>query len=265
MQPIEVKLTLTATGIERGYLHVPKNVKLGLPKVKGKIKILLGKSQEQCNLTWDPKYQLIYGLTEFYKSNKVSPGNKVIIKNIKNKFRLTVEKSKDKEDISEQEAIGIIDISKLSTQAKGNIVEDRIKELILLHGNGLLNVYKPTTDTEGIDLIIVKKDAYLPLFLQIKGRYTGNNLIVQVKNKKPHDQLFIVGVYFDKETLEIKDKIALIPSKDFYKKGRAVKHKKSQYHRMDISLKNSSSARFTEYLVKKTIFVDTLIKNFLNK
>jgi len=240
---------IIAIEIELGFFRVPANGKRLLPLESGKIEVYLGESKKPLQLTWDYKNQRIYGLVNFYRRNKARPGIEAT-------------------EITEQEAEEIIDLSGLSTQAKGDIVEDRIKELVLLYGQGLLNVYKPTNDTEGIDLIIVKNGVYQPLFLQIKSNYKlhgGRNLLIQVNDKTlhAHHTLYIIGVYFDPKKLEINERIAFVPSEVVYKEGQKVKlHGTNTGHRITISLKEGSTAKFTKYLVKKTDFVNKLLEKF---
>ena len=263
---------IIAIEIELGFLRIPANGKKLLPSKSEKIKVYLGKNKNPLRLTWDYKNQRIYGLVNFYRKNRAKPGDKIIIEHLNNKsYGLIFSKATTKEiettEITRQEAEEIIDLSGLSTQAKGDIVEDRIKELILLYGQGLLNVYKPTNDTEGIDLIIVKNGVYQPLFLQIKSNYklySGRNLLIQVNDKTlhPHHTLYVVGVYFDPKKLEINEKIALIPSEIVYEKGQKVKLRNTVGHRITISLKEGSTAKFTKYLVKKTDFVNKLLEKF---
>ena len=81
--------------------------------------------------------------------------------------------------------------------SKGNIVEDRIKELIILYGQGLLNVYKPVVDNRGIDLIVIREGVFMPIFLQVKSRFNAaekETLLIDVNDKtfNPHHSFYIV-------------------------------------------------------------------------
>ena len=93
----------------------------------------------------------------------------------------------------------------------------------------------------------------------------GRNLLVQVSDKTlhPHHTLYVIGVYFNPKELEINDKLAFIPSEIVYKEGNKVKLQGSHTgHRVTISLKDGSTAKFTEYLVKKTDFVNKIFEKF---
>ncbi|KKQ31920.1 MAG: hypothetical protein US45_C0037G0014 [Candidatus Nomurabacteria bacterium GW2011_GWA1_37_20] len=277
-QKAQFEKKLIAIEIELGFLRVPKEGVGFMAPESGAVWLKLDEDKPAIQSTWNKKHQRIFGLTNFYKEKNAKPGDKVTVEFISSRsgktefYKLNLAKATlediKREEITEKEAEEIIDLSGLSSQAKGNIVEDRIKELILLYGQGLLNVYKPTNDTEGIDLIVVKNGVYQPLFLQVKSNYKlhgGRNLLVQVGDKTlhPHHTLFVAGVYFNPKELEINDKLAFIPSEVVYKEGQKVKLSGSNTgHRVTISLKDGSTAKFTEYLVKKTDFVNKLLEKF---
>ncbi|GEM_PF-707564 len=276
-QKAQFEKKLIAIEIELGFLRVPKEGVGFMASESGEV-FLTFDDKPVIKSTWNKKHQRIFGLTSFYKEKNAKPGDKIIVEFVSSgsgktefyKLHLVRTKPEDikKEEITEKEAEEIIDLSGLSSQAKGDIVEDRIKELILLYGQGLLNVYKPTNDTEGIDLIVVKNGVYQPLFLQVKSNYklrSGRNLLIQVGDRTlhPHHTLYVVGAYFSPTELEISDKIAFIPSEVVYKEGRKVKLSGSSTgRRVMVSLKYGSSARFTQYLMKKTDFVNKLLEKF---
>ncbi len=275
-QKAQFEKKLIAIEIELGFLRVPANGKEYMPSESRNIGVFW--DDKHAHVKWNVRHQRIYGLTSFYKEKNAKPGDKVYVEFIATRsgktelWKLTFLKSKsedvNKEEITEKEAEEIIDLSGLSTQAKGNIVEDRIKELILLYGQGLLNVYKPVNDTEGIDLVVVKNGKYQPLFLQVKSNYKlygGRSLLVQVGGKTltPHHTLFAVGAYFNPKELELGDKLALLPSDVVYGEGQKVKLKNGNIaYRVMISLKDGSNAKFTKYLVDKTNFVNKLLEKF---
>lgn len=263
---------LIAIEIELGFLRVPASGRQFLLPDSGEIWLNWGEGRPATKSTWNKKYQRIFGLRNFYKQNNATPGDKIIAEYLGEKtYKLKLLKIKPEEkqeQISKTEAEEIIDLSGLSSVAKGDIVEDRIKELVLLYGQGLLSVYKPSNDTEGIDLIVVKNGVYQPLFLQVKSNYKlygSGSLLVQVGEKTlhPHHTLFVVGAYFDPTKLEIYDKLALIPSEVISKKGNLVKFQNGNTgKRMTISLRDNSMGQFTEYLVNKTDFVNKLLEKF---
>lgn len=273
-QKAEIEKKLIAIEIELGFLRVPSEGKRYMLPESGTIGMFWKEGAMPVQHKWDYKNQRIYGLKGFYRENDAKPGDKVHIEFIGGTafriklLRQVIIQDTAKEEISEQEAEEIIDLSGLSSQAKGDIVEDRIKELVLLYGQGLLNVYKPTNDTEGIDLIVIKNGIYQPLFLQVKSNYKlhgGRNLLVQVADKtlNPHHTLFIVGAYFNPKELELDEKVALIPSEAMHREGTKIKLQGSHTgHRMMIPLKDGSRGKHTSYLIKKTEFVNKLLEKF---
>lgn len=269
---------LIAIEIELGFMRIPKEGLRFMAPESGTVWLKFDEDKPAIQSAWNKKHQRIFGLTSFYKERNAKPGDRVVVEFVSSRsgktefYKLDLIRAKPedikKEEITESEAEEIIDLSGLSSQAKGDIVEDRIKELVLLYGQGLLNVYKPTNDTEGIDLIVVKNGVYQPLFLQIKSNYKlhgGRNLLVQVGEKTlhPHHTFFVVGAYFNPKELEINEKLAFIPSEVVYKEGQKVKLSGTTTgRRVTVSLKDGSTAKFTEYLVKKTDFVNKLPEKF---
>jgi len=209
--PVEIKL---------GMLNVPAYGIELMPDKKQKIKVTL--NGEGTELSYNSQYRRIFGLTKWYKSNDAQPKDEInVSKDSKDVFHLSFKKPSKSttEDGTIKEAEKIVDLSGLSSIAKGDIVEDRIKELLLLHGQGMLNVYKPVIDSEGIDLIVVRNGQFHPIFLQIKGRFTlhqKNGLILSIKSKtfNPHPNYFLIGAYFNPKTLELNEDILLVPSQD---------------------------------------------------
>ncbi|NOY35496.1 MAG: hypothetical protein GXP44_01070 [bacterium] len=222
---------LIAIEIELGFLRVPSKHKKNLPPKPGKIRVFINESKHSVQLRWDPKNQRIYGLVSFFRDNNAKPGDKVEIgykseKTYKLNFLKTSTEEKVGEEITKQEA------------------------------------------EEIIDLIVIKNGVYQPIFLQVKSNFklhSGRSLLVQVSDRtlNPHHTLFVVGVYFNPKELEIDEKIAFIPSKVIKEEGNKVKLQKGNIgYRASVSLRDGSSARFTQYLVKKTDFVNKLLEKF---
>ena len=159
-----------------------------------------------------------------------------------------------------------VDISGLSSTSKGDIVEDRVKELILLKGQGLLSVYKPVTDTEGIDLIIVKNGMFQPIFLQVKSRFNlqRNSFITNINKKtfNPHHSYFVVGAYFDLSSMELFNNLLLIPSNDIAKKTNAITLKNRIIYSIVSPLILESKSKWSEYLTNKNELTNKLIEKF---
>ena len=150
--------------------------------------------------------------------------------------------------------------------SKGDIVEDRVKELILLKGQGLLSVYKPVTDTEGIDLIVVKNGMFQPIFLQVKSRFNlqRNSFITNINKKtfNPHHSYFVVGAYFDLSSMELFNNLLLIPSNDIAKKTNAITLKNRIIYSIVSPLILESKSKWSEYLTNKNELTNKLIEKF---
>jgi len=256
---------LIGVEIKLGFLYVPSHAVQHFPAQGPKIVVAIeGMSRE---LTYNPEHRRMFGLTSWYKAHKAAPGDEVVLTVLgKHEFALQYRsKSSSATQAPANAAHDLVDLSGLSSQAKGDIVEDRIKELLLLHGQGLLSVFKPVTDTEGIDLIVTKSGEFHPIFLQVKGRYTlhkGRSMIIAVNTKTftPHQAYYIVAAYFDPAKLEMHDDILMIPSQDF-RDGAAMVKKYDRYQIVSPLGRNAHS-KWTKYLVSKSELANKLIEHF---
>lgn len=254
-----------AVEIKGGFLYVPSQVIQHFPAQGQKVSVAIDGQARQ--LTYNSEHHRIFGLTAWYKSHKASVGDEVTLGITgKDTFALQFHpKATPALQAPAKAAAKLLDLSGLSTQAKGDIVEDRIKELLLLHGQGLLHVFKPVTDTEGVDLIVTKAGEFHPLFLQVKGRYTlhqGRSMIVTVNAKtfNPHQAYYVVAAFFDPAALEIRDAILLIPSDVF--KREAILVKKLERYQLVAPLERDSRSKWAKYLVTKSEFANKLIEHF---
>ena len=140
--------------IRLGFLSIPTRGADLLPEEETKVNVFLENSEKSLSLTYNAEHKRLFGLTGWYRKNKAEPKDEVILEVVKDTtptYRLKFKRAEPVKDqkTQEKEAKELIDLSGLSSIAKGNIVEDRIKELILLYGQGLLNVYKLVSNTEG--------------------------------------------------------------------------------------------------------------------
>lgn len=261
---------IIAKEIELGFLRVPVSLKQYFPKSSDKVNCIIdGRSKE---LTYNPKYGRLFGLVNYFRKNESTP-NDIVEFEIRenNKVVLTYKKIKDKEkeisSIEIEEAEDIINVSELPSQTKGNIVEQRIAELILLYGQGLLNVYKPISDIEGIDLIVVKKGVFQPIFIQVKGRYNLRNGNIQIgvkyNNFNAHHTFFVVAAYFDPKDIDISDYLIFIPSEDFKNKANVVnKGKDKAMYVLNSRLTKEYDGRFSDFVIKKENLVNKIFEKF---
>ena len=272
---IDQKFTknLIAIEIELGFVRVSNRYKNLFPSTKSKIRVYLGNAQTGSEVGYNPKHQRIFGLVKFFRSGKAKPKDILEIEKLDNrKFRLIIKKlkpqEKEKLELSQEEAEEIIDLSGLGSKVKGDIVEDRIKDLILLYGQGLLNVYRPSSDIEGVDLVVKKKDVFQPLFIQVKSRWKllgKRGLLFQIaeKNFKSHHTYYLIGAYFDPRQLALHDLLVFIPTKKIKKEATIIKNKDRRIsYRFTVPLDLNSKSRFTKYLIRKTDLVNELFEKF---
>ncbi|MCG2789254.1 MAG: hypothetical protein L6405_04805 [Actinomycetia bacterium] len=248
--------------IRLGFMYIPSQSLELMPLNSAKINATINDGNQ--TLTYNSIHRRIFGLTEWYRKNNLKPGQEVIVtkENDVYKFELIKDVKKIKVEIEKS-----VDISGLSSTSKGDIVEDRIKELILLKGQGLLSVYKPVTDTEGIDLIVVKNGMFQPIFLQVKSRFNlqKNSFITNINKKtfNPHHSYFIVGAYFDLSNMELFDNLLLIPSNDINKKTNAITIKNRIIYSIVSPLILESKNKWSEYLTNKNELTNKLIEKFV--
>lgn len=264
-RPIKVEIKL-------GFLSVPAKGAEMMPREKTKINVYLDDEATPFTLTYNPKHRRIYGLTTWYKKHSAKPKDELILNMVKESpptYKLVFRKAELDEDIEakEREAKELIDLSGLSSTSKGDIVEDRIKELILLYGQGLLSVYKPVSDTEGIDLIVVKNGIFQPIFIQVKGRFNlqRNRAIIadiRLKSFNPHHSYYVVIAYFNPNTLEIDEHILLIPTEDIKENAVIVNTKYGQRYRVTTHLNPESKSKWAKYIIKKSELADKLLEKF---
>ena len=202
-----------------GFLYVPAKARELLPNENAEIRLLLPGEKNPSTKTYNADHNRIFGLTPFFKKHKLTAGDMVSVEISEDSITINLQEQEKIEDSEEKEEETFIDVSGLSSQSKGNIGEDRVKEIILLYSQGLLNVYKPVIDDRGIDLIVLKEKIYNPIYIQVKTRFNvhkRNLLILTINGStfKPHHSYYIVGLSFNQEKMEMDDQILFIPSRE---------------------------------------------------
>jgi hypothetical protein len=227
---------------------------------------LLDGENKSTELSYNSDHKRIFGLTGWYNKHKIEAGTILDVELTKQQIKLSVAKKEAPLIEDEDESEGI-DLSGLSSGAKGNIVEDRIKELVLLYGQGLLNVYKPVVDNRGIDLVVMKNGFFYPIFIQVKSRFNavknGSILIDVGENTfSVHNSFYVVGAAFNPSTLELEDRILFIPSKDYDTNSTLITVKGRNKKRFTASLKENTKAQGAKYFIKKSELVEKLMEKF---
>ncbi|MBU1862688.1 MAG: hypothetical protein KKH94_03365 [Candidatus Omnitrophica bacterium] len=248
--------------IKLGFLHIPAvGIEL-MPEKGGRITVVIDGKENK--LTYNAKHKRVFGLVRWYKKHNTHVSDEVVFEKRGSKFTLSFKNKTQETPLKEAETL--VDISGLSSQAKGDIVEERIKELIVLQGQGLLSVYRPVTDTQGVDLVVTKAGMFQPIFLQIKGRFNVAKVgfFLMDINKKtftPHHSYFVVGAYFNPQKMEIDENVLLVPSLEVAK-GTVVKSKRGESLRIQNHLSPDSQGRWAPFLIKKTDLANKLLEKF---
>lgn len=145
----------------------------------------------------------------------------------------------------------------ISAIQKGQIIENRIAEIITLSSNGNLTCYTPNTDDDGIDLILNPKLKFQPLFIQVKGRFVLNGKATFIQNVglktfAVNKVFYLIFVYFNQVSLEV-ETLWLIPSEDFeriaYLKAAGKTYK--SFYRFAANPK-SNKDKWCQYRVEKS-------------
>lgn len=152
----------------------------------------------------------------------------------------------------------------LESKQKGDIVENRISEAIIMESDGQLTVYKPNSDIDGIDLIVKKRGEYNAVYIQVKSRFSlhGKSIFIQDIQRKsftPHKAFYLIFAYFDLIRQELSDYLWLIPSLKFKKLARPINPKGYQPRlRFQSPIGPLKENKYTKFLINKTDLAATL-------
>ncbi len=261
---ISYQRKLIGVEIKLGFLYVPSDARKNLPNENAQIKVRFKNAKKTLSHTYNSDHNRIFGLTDFYRKNKLKIGSLLWVQVSADEVKINLATQEKIEDSEETEDENFIDISGLSSQSKGNIGEDRIKEIILLYSQGLLNVYKPVIDDRGIDLIVLKEKLYNPIYIQVKSRFNvhkRNRLILTINGNtfKPHHSYYIVGVSFNQKKMELDDKILLLPSTEIESLGTQLS---DGNYRITVSMAGGkTTGKFKDYFVSKEELVNHLLEH----
>jgi len=175
-----------------------------------------------------------------------------------------VKNDKEQADLAKE----IVDLSGLTSTQKGRIVENRIRELVLLYGGGTLSVYEPASDIEAIDLIVLKKGEFKPIYLQVKSRFglsgkSKQTYIQDIREKtfQPYPTFFLVYAYFNPRTMELHDNLFLVPSVKLQELAAEINPSgKGKRLRLVASINPKPKSKWAHFLVDKTQLADVLLQ-----
>jgi hypothetical protein len=266
-QTIAYQRKLIEVETRLGFIYVPAQVRELLPNKTGKVHVQLFDETEPSVKNYNADHYRIFGLTSFYKRNGLKPSDIVSVTVSPELISVAIVTAPVIEIQEPTEDESFIDISGLSSQAKGNVAEDRVKEIILLNSQGLLNVYRPVIDTHGIDLIVLKEGVFLPIYLQVKSRFQvvkSDQLILSIgKNTfRQHHAFYLVGIAFDPDKAEIGEHILFIPSGKVIEMSTIVKTNGREYYRINVTYSRALESKYKKYFVTKRRFVESLLDKF---
>ncbi|XLS30836.1 hypothetical protein ACJD0Z_08380 [Flavobacteriaceae bacterium M23B6Z8] len=250
--------------VELGFLYVPAEARSALPIDASELEVLLPNAKRTTTHTYNSDYNRIFGLTAFYRNNSLEPNSIIEVEVSPEQIKIKLNNLKEVIENEENEDENFIDTSGLTSQMKGNIGEDWAKEIILLYGRGLLNVYKPVIDDRGIDLIILKEKLYIPVYLQVKTRFNVHKrkrLIITINGTtfKPHHSYYIVAFIFDQSKMKMSDKILLIPSEEIANLGTKLSNGN---WRITVSMAGGkTTGKYKDYFVTKEEFVNKVLEH----
>lgn len=249
-------------------MYVPVSGADVMPTEAGDISLRAEGKDEPLRVKYNPKTRRIYGLTGWYRSIGAEAGTRVLVGRISGQvYGISKASVREKKGKPERPPT-LIDLSGLLSREKGDIVEDRIKDLILLHGQGLLSVFKPVTDARGVDLVVVKSGIFQPIFLQVKSRFkllkSGSFLMDIRGNFQAHHAFYVVGAHFDTAELEIAPHLLLVPTEILVKKARRVKAKSETLFRYRVvtALSPDTRSKWKPYVIEKSELANKLLEKF---
>ena len=250
-----------------GFIYVPAQVRELLPNQTAPVLVKFFDETNAEPKNYNADHYRIFGITTFYKRNNLKPGDIVSVEVSPTLINISITTTPVIEDQEETEDNALVDISGLSSQAKGNIAEDRVKEIILLNSQGLLNVYRPVIDTHGIDLIVLKEGVFIPIYLQVKSRFQvkkNDQLILSIgKNTfRQHHAFYLVGIAYDPDKAEIGEHILFIPSSKVIELSTTVKANGKEYYRINVTYSKALQSKYKKYFVTKEKFVESLLDKF---
>lgn len=154
----------------------------------------------------------------------------IFIKTGPSTFALNPEiKSLEKKELTDESEKREYKVSStLMSVQKGNIVEARVSELVLLYGSNL-SCYRPVSDDEGIDLIVKEKGSLKSIYIQIKSNFSDDfskPFVATIRNKSAVDNYSMAFVFclFDTSKGDVHDYVWFVPAPDFIRMAHRDKN-----------------------------------------
>lgn len=154
----------------------------------------------------------------------------LFVKTAPSTFGLNEEiKTVKQEDLTEEHEEKEYKVSEtLMSVQKGNIVEARVSELVLLYGTNL-SCYRPISDDEGIDLIVKEKGSLKSIYIQIKSNFSDDfsrPFVATVKERSVVDNYSMAFVFclFDTSKGDVHDYVWFVPAPDFIRMAHKDKN-----------------------------------------
>ena len=121
----------------------------------------------------------------------------------------------------------------VSSRQKGNIVENRVAELITLGFYRRLACYAPVADDDGIDLLVRKKGRFRCLYVQVKNQFgLTNRRFVQsvgLNTFRSNADSIIVFALFDESRLDV-EVVWIVPSSIFRRRTMKIAPGRNRRH-----------------------------------
>ncbi len=151
--------------------------------------------------------------------------------------------------------------AQISSVQKGNIIEARVTELVLLYGSNL-SCYRPLSDDEGIDLIVKERGSLKSVYIQVKGNFSndfGRPFVAAVKERSVVDSYSMAFVFclFDTAKGDVHDQVWFVPAPDFVR--MAPKDKNGRYLFVSGKQKKDSN-KWDAYMIDKRDLASRVIE-----
>jgi len=151
----------------------------------------------------------------------------------------------------------------LSTKQKGDIAEARVAELITLYGDEGLSCYRPTSDGEGIDIIVKRRGKLDVVYVQVKSTYgygeRGFVSTVKRRNLVNKTRLLLVFVYFALSEGDLFDQLFCIPAPEFLKLT-ANEKKKTDDRTFTVGLSHPEKSKYAEFMIEKRELANKILE-----